>query len=90
MPCYDAERFETKTHMGLGPGESIEYTKHRVSLQGHPWPGCHPVSHNAVFNKSTLRLEDCNGSNGGPFRALSMVGKPQVGTVKCKTAPCKM
>ncbi len=28
--------------MGLGPGESIEHTKHRVSLEGHPWPGCRP------------------------------------------------
>ncbi len=43
-PCYDAERLETKTHVGLGQGESIEYTKHRVSLEGHPWPGCRPVS----------------------------------------------
>ncbi len=39
-PCYDVERLETKTHVGLGPEESIEYTKHRVSLEGHPWPGC--------------------------------------------------
>ncbi len=23
MPCYDVERLETKTHVGLGPGESI-------------------------------------------------------------------
>ncbi len=29
-PCYDVERLETKTHIGLGPGEPIEYTKHRV------------------------------------------------------------
>ncbi len=36
----------------------------------------------AVFNESTLRLEDCNGSNGGPFRALSMVDKSQGGTVR--------
>ncbi len=35
---------ETKTNVGLGSGESIEYTKHRVSLEGHPWPGCRPVS----------------------------------------------
>ncbi len=28
----------------LGSGESIEYTKHSVSLEGHPWPGCRPVS----------------------------------------------
>ncbi len=43
-PCYDAERLETKTHVGLGQGESIEYTKHRLSLEGHPWTGCRPVS----------------------------------------------
>ncbi len=42
--CYDVERLETKTQVGLGPGESIEYTKHRVSLEGHLWPGCYPVS----------------------------------------------
>ncbi len=42
--CYDAERLETKTHVGLDPGESIEYTKHKVSSEGHLWPGCHPVS----------------------------------------------
>ncbi len=35
-PCYDVEWLETKTHVGLGPGESIEYTKHRVSFEGHP------------------------------------------------------
>ncbi len=40
--CYDVDRLETKTHVGLGPGESIEYTKHRVSPKGHPWPGCRP------------------------------------------------
>ncbi len=28
-PCYEVKRLETKTHVGLGPGESIEYTKHR-------------------------------------------------------------
>ncbi len=43
-PCYDIERLETKTHVGLGPGESIEYSKHRVSLEGHPWLGCRPVN----------------------------------------------
>ncbi len=43
-PCYDAEQLETKTHVGLDPGESIEYTKHRVSPEGHPWPECRPVS----------------------------------------------
>ncbi len=36
----------------------------------------------AVFNESTLRLEDYNGSNGGHFRALSTVGKPQSGAVQ--------
>ncbi len=36
----------------------------------------------AVFNESTLRLKDCNGSNGGPFRVLSTVGKSQGGTVQ--------
>ncbi len=41
-PCYDVEQLETKTHVGFGPGESIEYTKHRVRLEGHPWPGCCP------------------------------------------------
>ncbi len=35
----------------------------------------------AVFNKSALRLEDCNDSNGGPFGALSTVGKSQGETV---------
>ncbi len=34
------------------------------------------------LNESALRLVDCNGSNGGPFKALSMVGKSQGGTVQ--------
>ncbi len=39
----------------------------------------------AVLNESALRLMDCNGSNGGPFKALSTVGKSQGGTVRgCK------
>ncbi len=38
-----------------------------------------------LFNESTLRLVDCNDSNGGPFRALSMVGKSQGGTVKIES-----
>ncbi len=29
----------------------------------------------AVLNESTLRLDNHNGSNGGPFRALNTVGK---------------
>ncbi len=36
----------------------------------------------AVFNKSALRLVDCNGSNKGPFRAFITVGKSQGGTVR--------
>ncbi len=43
-PCYDVELLKTNTHVGLDPGESVEYTKHRVSLGGHPWPGCRLVS----------------------------------------------
>ncbi len=35
-----------------------------------------------LLNESTLRLMDCNGSNGGPFKALSTVGKSQGGTVR--------
>ncbi len=71
-PCYDAERLETKSHVGLGPGESIEYTKHRVSFEGHPWPGCHPVSDTwrpysygqtkqkrGLNNVGQANLEDC-------------------------------
>ncbi len=33
-PWYGAERLETKTHVELDPGQSIEYTKHRVSPEG--------------------------------------------------------
>ncbi len=36
----------------------------------------------ADLNESALRLVDCNGSNWGPFKALSMVGKSQGGTVR--------
>ncbi len=42
MPCSDVEQLKTKTHMGLDQGESIEYTKHGVSLEGHPRHGCRP------------------------------------------------
>ncbi len=71
-PCYDAERLETNTHVGLGPGESMEYTKHRVSLEGHPWPGCRPVSDTCcpysygqtkqkrgLNNVGQVNMEDC-------------------------------
>ncbi len=35
-----------------------------------------------VLNESDLRLVDCNGSNGGLFKALSTVGKSQGGNVR--------
>ncbi len=41
-PCYEVEGLKTKTHVRLGPGDSIEYSKQRVSLEGHPWPGGRP------------------------------------------------
>ncbi len=43
-----------------------------------------PLEHaqDEAFNKSTLRLEDCNVSNRDPSRALSTVGKSQGGTVQ--------
>ncbi len=43
-----------------------------------------PLDHaqDEAFNKSTLRLEDCNVSNRDPSRALSTVGKSQGGTVQ--------
>ncbi len=40
------------------------------------------VNNRAVLNKRALRLVDCNGSNGGPFKALSTVGKSQGGAVR--------
>ncbi len=40
------------------------------------------ASSRAVFNKSALKLLDCNASNGGHFRAFSTVGKSQGGTVR--------
>ncbi len=53
--------------MGFGPGQSIEYTKPRVRLEGHPWPGCHPVSgswhpfHDFTLTSTSMDLnrEDC-------------------------------
>ncbi len=72
MPYYDAERLETKTHVGLGPVESVEYTKQRVSPEGHPWPGCRPISETwclysygqtkqkrSLNNVGQVNLEDC-------------------------------
>ncbi len=62
--CYDEERLETKTHVGLDPGESVEYTKHRVSLEGHPWLGCRPIrilGFNIVYGQTKQKrgLEQC-------------------------------
>ncbi len=62
--CYDVERLETKTHVGLDPGESVEYTKHRVSLEGHPWLGCRPIrtlSVQIVYGQTKQKrgLEQC-------------------------------
>ncbi len=66
MPCYDVERLETKTHVGLGARESIEYTKHRVSLEGHPWPACRPEEipgfHIVMHRPSKEGLEQCLSS----------------------------
>ncbi len=28
---------------GIRTGESVEYTEHRVRLEGHPWLGCRPI-----------------------------------------------
>ncbi len=71
--CYDEERLETKTHVGLDPGESVEYTKHRVSLEGHPWLGCRPIrilGFNIVYGQTKQKrgLEQCWSSE--PRRLL--------------------
>ncbi len=43
--------------------ESIEYIKHRVSLEGHPWPGCRPKVipglHTVMERPSKEGLEQC-------------------------------
>ncbi len=67
MPCYDVERLDTKTHVGLGPGKSIEYIMHRVSLKGQAWPGCClgvipkvlPGVHTVMDRPSKEGLEQC-------------------------------
>ncbi len=69
-PCYDVERLEPKTHVGLDPGESVEYTKHRVSLEGHPWLGGHLIrilSVNIVYGQTKQKrgLEQCWSSEPG-------------------------
>ncbi len=69
-PCYDAERLETKTHVGLDPGESVEYTKHRVRLEGHLWLGCRPIRTLGVYivygqTKQKSGLEQCWSSEPG-------------------------
>ncbi len=53
-PCYDAEQLETKTHMELGPGESTEYNKHRVSLEGHRRDTWCPYSYGQIKKKRGL------------------------------------
>ncbi len=69
-PCYDVERLKPKTHVGLDPGESVDYTKHRVSLEGHPWLGCRPIrilGVNIVYGltKQKRGLEQCWSSEPG-------------------------
>ncbi len=39
------------------------------------------ASSRAVFSESDRRSVDCSGSKGGPFKALSTVGRSHVGTV---------
>ncbi len=86
-PCYDVERLKPKTHVGLDPGESVEYTKHRVSLEGHPWLGCRPIrilGVNIVYGltKQKRGLEQCWSSE--PGRSLLSRKGPQ-GHPGCKT-----
>ncbi len=40
------------------------------------------ASSGAVFSESDRRFVDCSGSKGGPFKALSTVGRSHVGTVR--------
>ncbi len=40
------------------------------------------VNSRALLNESDQKLVDCNGSNWGPFKALSTVGKSQGGIVR--------
>ncbi len=40
------------------------------------------ASSRAVFSESDRRSVDCSGSKGGPFKALSTVGRSHVGTVR--------
>ncbi len=68
--CYDVERLEPKTHTGLDPGESVQYTKHRVSLEGHPCLGCRPIRILGVNivngqTKQKRGLEQCWSSEPG-------------------------
>ncbi len=68
--CYDVERLKPKTQVGLDPGESVEYTKHRVSLEGHPWLGCRPIRIlrvNIVYGETKQKrgLEQCWSSETG-------------------------
>ncbi len=70
MPCYDVEQLEPKTHVGLDLGESVEYTKHRLNLEGHPWLGCRPIRILGVYivygqTKQKSGLEQCWSSEPG-------------------------
>ncbi len=90
-PCYDVERLETKTHVGLVPGESIEYIKHRVSLEGHPWPGCcpgsdtwHPYSYGQTKQKRDLNNVGQVNPKRLPFKQKGLWSARQ-GHPGCKT-----
>ncbi len=59
--CYDVERLEPKTHMGLDPG---------VDLEGNPWLGCRPIrilGVNIVYGQTKQKrgLEQCWSSEPG-------------------------
>ncbi len=57
------EPVQSRRAMMWNPGDSIEYTKHRVSLEGHPWPGCHPEETPGIHivmdrpSKEAIRLD---------------------------------
>ncbi len=58
-PRYDVEWLEIKTHVGLGPGESIEYIKHRVSLErcrseSYTW---RPYSYGQTKQRGTMLVK---------------------------------
>ncbi len=90
MLCYDVERLEPKTHVGLDPGEPVEYTKHRVSLEVHPWFGCHPIRKlvvNIVFGQTKQKrgLEQCWSSEPGKLPLSRKDWPAPQGHSGCKT-----